>query len=227
MIKQKVLGLITARGGSKGLPGKNLKELGGIPLIGWTINAAKLAPSISRLILSSDDQQIIETARQFGCEAPFIRPASLATDAATSMDVILHALEQSPGYEYVVLLQPTSPLRTSTDIESCISACIQSQAPAVVSVSEAKTHPWMCYRYNDHAFLESYIKGVTPVRRQEMPIAYEVNGAVYVARVEWLKSQRSFISDLTKTYLMPIERSVDIDSSIDFLVAESLIRLRK
>src|SRR5262245_25182815 len=121
---KRVLGLITARGGSKGVPRKNVRPLGGKPLLAWTIEAARNAPVIDRLILSSDDAEIIEVARAWGCEVPFVRPPELATDTADSVEVVRHALSTlGEDYDYVVLLQPTSPLRTGEDIENCVRLC--------------------------------------------------------------------------------------------------------
>ena len=125
-----VLAVITARGGSKGLPGKNLAPFRGEPLIARTIRAAQGAPSIDRLILSSDDPAIMETARSLGCEAPFQRAAELASDTAASIDVLLDAADRAPGYDIVVLLQPTSPLRTAGDIEATLAVMAETGAPA-------------------------------------------------------------------------------------------------
>lgn len=116
--KSKVLALITARGGSKGLPRKNVLQVAGRPLIAWTIEAALKSNIVDRVVLSSDDNEIIETAKSWGCSVPFRRPAHLANDTASSMQVVLHALEQLPGFDYVILLQPTSPLRTASDIDA-------------------------------------------------------------------------------------------------------------
>lgn len=214
--KTRLLALITARGGSKGLPRKNILPVGGKPLIAWTISAAKDADCVDHVVLSSDDDEIMEVASRWGCEVPFRRPPELASDTATSIDVVLHAIDQVPGYDYVILLQPTSPLRTSQDIDSAFKLMRSSGAPSCVSVCEAEQSPYWMYRLKDNGRLENIIPkspGVT--RRQDLPLIYVLNGAIYIAKVEWLRSSKSFLSEETIAYLMPIDRSVDIDNAED------------
>ena len=133
MQSDKVLALITARGGSKGLPRKNVLLAGGKPLIAWTVEAAVSSECIDRVVLTSDDDEIMAAAMAAGCDVPFCRPAHLASDVATSLDVVLHAIDQLPGYEYVVLLQPTSPLRTAADIDAAFELMLETEAPSCVS----------------------------------------------------------------------------------------------
>lgn len=216
---KKVLGLITARGGSKGLPGKNIKDLCGKPLIAWTIEAAKSSKYIDTLILSSDDDKIISVAKQFGCEVPFIRSAELAGDKTPSIDVVIDALEKMEGYEWLVLLQPTSPLRTTADIDEAITKCISLNAPACVSVCESQESPFWMFFMKD-AFLTPVIDRPLIERRQDLPKAYSLNGAIYIARVEWIKQTKNFLSEITIAYEMPIERSIDIDNENDFALVE-------
>ena len=142
---KKVLALIPARGGSKGLPRKNVLLLGGRPLLAWSILAARGSAHVDRIVVSSEDREIIETAREWGAEVPFVRPAELARDETSGMDVVLHALDQAgQGFDYVVLVQPTSPLRTPQDIDACLERCLETGAPACVSVCEpAKSPHWM------------------------------------------------------------------------------------
>ena len=128
-----VLAIIPARGGSKGVPRKNIRPLGGKPLIAWTIEAAHRSAWIDRLILSSEDQEIIDTACAWGCDVPFVRPAELARDCTPGIDPVLHALKQLPSFDLVVLLQPTSPLRSAADIDRCIERCQRGGAPAAVT----------------------------------------------------------------------------------------------
>lgn len=222
---RKVLAVITARGGSKGLPGKNIRPLAGRPLIAWTINAAQASCYIDRTILSSDDPDIIAVADAHGCEAPFVRQNVLANDTAASIDVVLDALERVPGYDIVVLLQPTSPFRSKDDIDGTI-ALLQS-APSAVSATPAVTHPWLVYRPDPSGLLTSYVN--TPVggfRRQDLPPALTLNGAVYAADVIWLRQERAFVSaGQTRVWTMPVERSLDIDTEEDFVLAERMSRL--
>ena len=215
--KIKVLALIPARGGSKGLPRKNILPVGDRPLIAWTIEAARQASCISCVVLSSDDREIIAEALNRGCEVPFKRPAELASDTASSMDVVLHALNQMPGYEYVVPLQPTSPLRTAGDIDAAFNLMLEKQAPACVSVCSVEESPYWMYQFEGQSYLRSVLEapqGVT--RRQDLPDVYSLNGAIYIARVDWLLRQRSFVSADTVGYVMPKERSMDIDTPEDY-----------
>lgn len=220
--KQKVLGLITARGGSKGLPGKNIKLVNGRPLIAWSIQAAQASKYIDRLILSSDDIAIIDVAKKFGCDVPFQREPQLAEDGTPSIDVVLDALIRCPGYDWVVLLQPTSPLRTSEDIDEALEKCINLGAPAAVSVCEAKHSPYWMYTQKESR-LYPVIDAALVNRRQDLPKSYLLNGAVYVAQCAWLLKEKSFISEDTVASEMPLMRSIDIDDEHDFKCFEELV----
>lgn len=213
----RILALITARGGSKGLPRKNLLQAAGLPLIGWTIRAAQQSQVIDRLVLSSDDREIMDVARELGCDVPFCRPAALASDMSSSMDVIIHALDQLPGYDYLVLLQPTSPLRNGSDIAAAVELLQKYDVPSCVSVCEAEQSPYLMYQIGDDERLASLLPSLkTSYRRQDLPPVYILNGAVYVARINWLRETRSFLSPETIAYRMPTERSIDIDTVDDF-----------
>ncbi len=219
-----VLALIPARGGSKGLPGKNILPVQGRPLLAWTVDAARGARCIDRVVLSSDDDAIITAALALGCEVPFRRPAPLASDTASSIDVVLHALDMLPGHDVVVLLQPTSPLRTSTDIESACERFAASGAPACVSVSISAQSPYWMFRLGDNQTLVPLIEsppGAT--RRQDLPPVYALNGAIYVADAVWLRQSRSFLSSDTVACVMPAERSIDIDTAADFELFKNAI----
>lgn len=218
LMKQgKVLALIPARGGSKGLPRKNVLEAGGRPLLAWTVDAGLGARCVDRVVLSSDDDEIMAAASSAGCDVPFRRPAELATDQASSMDVVFHALQELSGYDYVVLLQPTSPLRTAKHIDEAFDLMLGRGAPACVSVTEVEQSPYWMYRLssNDHLIsLLSPPPGVS--RRQDLPSAYTLNGAIYIANVEWLSQSRSFLSPETIGYTMDRSESLDIDDRDDF-----------
>jgi N-acylneuraminate cytidylyltransferase len=219
-----VLALIPARGGSKGLPGKNLRALGGKPLIQWSIEAAQRSRFVTRVVVSSDDPTILTAARAAGAETPFVRPAELAQDDTSSIDVVFHALDQLPPFDWVVLLQPTSPLRTSEDIDQALARCFAANAPACVSVTETPALPWWMFRLDAAGRLVSLLdEGQRPQRRQDAPMLYSLNGALYVAQVEWLRQSRRFLTDETLAYVMPPERSVDIDTALDFRLAECLL----
>ena len=222
-----VLGVIPARGGSKGIPRKNVLDISGKPLIAWTIEAGHQSSYIDRLILSSDDDEIMKVAASCGCDIPFVRPAELATDLTPGIEPVLHAIAELPDYDYLVLLQPTSPLRTAEDIDRCIETCLSSKAPACVSVVQLDKSPQWMYSLDDSWRMTSMF-GNRPLleRRQDSETVYVLNGAVYVAEVEYLRSQHSFITSKTVAYPMIKERSVDIDSWWDWRLAEWLLRER-
>lgn len=207
----RVLGVIPARGGSKRLPGKNQLDVGGKPLLAWTIEAARASRYLDRLILTTDDDALAAIARARGCEVPFMRPPELARDDTPGVAPVLHALRELPGYDWVVLLQPTSPLRSVDDIDGCLELCARRGAPASVSVTTpAKSPDWM-YRVDGEAHMRPLrAPGATE------PI-YVLNGAVYACRTRWLLEHERFVTDETLAYVMPAERSLDVDDELDLL----------
>jgi len=221
---QKILAIIPARGGSKSVPRKNIKILAGKPLLAWSIEEANKSQYIDRLVLSSEDAEIISIAREWGCEVPFIRPADLARDETPGVTPVLHAIHAIEGqYDYIVLLQPTSPLRTVDDIDACIRYCIQEGAPVCVSVCAVDVSPYWMYTFNEHNRLTPLMQSKSLIeRRQNLPPVYKLNGAVYVARTDYLLKEKHFITDETIAYIMPDERSWDIDNEIDFLICALL-----
>jgi CMP-N,N'-diacetyllegionaminic acid synthase len=219
-----VLALIPARGGSKGLPGKNIAPVAGRPLLAWTVDAARASSYVDRVVLSSDDDAIIAAALGCGCEAPFRRPAELATDTASSMDVVLHALDQLPRHDLVVLLQPTSPLRTAADIDAALERCVAQSAPACVSVVEADQSPYWMYLLGNEGYLRPLIETKSSfTRRQDLSPVYTLNGAVYVAECAWLRRTRTFLHEATVAHVMPRDRSLDIDTPQDLLAFKAAI----
>ena len=210
----RVLGLITARGGSKGVPGKNTKLLAGKPLIVWTIEAALASGRIDRLILSTDSDEIASVAKAAGCEVPFIRPSALATDTATSNDVIRHALETIDSTDdRVVLLQPTSPLREPQDINGCLDAQAVNGGPFAVSVCVADPPPEYIFRVGADQHLS--------------PVTEGPNGAVYAFERAWFLATGGLQIADAVPYVMPAERSIDIDTELDFMFAEMCITRRE
>jgi CMP-N,N'-diacetyllegionaminic acid synthase len=233
----KVLGILTARGGSKGLPGKNLKLLGGRPLIDYSIDAANDTP-LDRLICSTEDKKIADAARSLGCEVPFMRPAELARDETPHLPVIVHAvtwLRDHDNYtpEAVVILQPTSPLRSAADIAAALRMLELSGADSVVSVSEvaAHAHPMRMLRVDDQGMATLFVNG-EPVRnrinrRQDLPKAWVMNGAIYACRTEVLfAAEPSLYGDRVVAYPMPAERSISIDDQEDWDAAERALAMR-
>lgn len=224
-----VLAIIPARGGSKGVPRKNIRELGGKPLIAWTIEEAKKSKYIDRLILSSEDAEIIAVAKQWGCEVPFVRPQELAHDETPGIGPVIHAIETlKEKYDYIVLLQATSPLRSVEDIDSCLELAIKQDAMSCVSITEPDKSPYWMYKLNNESCtLEPLIKQeIKDSRRQDLPKVYALNGAVYVNKCSWLFMNKKFVTDETIGYIMPKERSIDIDTELDFQTLKCLLATR-
>ncbi len=202
-------------------------DLGGRPLVVWSVAAAAEATTLSRVILSTDDHEIASVAGSCGCEVPFQRPATLATDTASIYDVLFHALEAlSEPYDYIVLLQATSPFRTGADIDACVRTCIAEDVPACVSVTRvSKPLEWF-YSVDARGSLRKVMPGDS-ARRQDSSVVVTPNGAVYVARPNWLAKTRRFIADETRAYMMPPERSIDIDTDLDLLFARAILAERE
>lgn len=224
MIKGKtVLGVIVARGGSKGLLRKNLCDLGGRPLVAWSVAAAHDSAYLDRTILSSEDGAIIAAARAAGCDVPFVRPSALSEDDSSIYDVLFHALDTLQGaYSYIVLLQATSPLRTGADIDACIEMCTLHGAPACISVTTPSKSPYWMHRLDEsgrlHRLLDTHAD-----RRQNLPAVVVPNGAVYVAEVDWLQEKQTFFDKDTRAIVMPPERSIDIDGALDLMLARAIL----
>ncbi len=207
------------------MPRKNIREVGGKPLIAWTIEETKKSKYIDRLILSSEDYEIIQVAKEWGCDVPFVRPAELARDDTPGVEPVLHALRQLPGYDYVVLLQPTSLLRSVQDIDGCIEKCISTNSKSCVSVTEPEKSPYWMYKFDEGGKLCPLLGAANELvtRRQDLPKVYALNGAVFVAEREWLIQERAFLTKETLGYEMPHERSMDIDTELDFILCGLLL----
>lgn len=222
MIKGKtILAIIPARGGSKGLPGKNIKEIAGKPLIAWTIEEAKKSKYIDRLILSSEDEEIIEVAQKWGCEVPFVRPKELAQDDTSGIEPVIHAIKTLPeNYDYVCLLQPTSPLRKVNYIDDAIELITKLNANSLVSVKKVKENPYWMFEIDNNNILNKFINEGIPIRRQYLKDLYILNGAIYISGTDFLIKNKSFLTDTTIAYEMNEFSSVDIDEENDFELAE-------
>lgn len=221
----RILCLIPARGGSKEILRKNIKLLSGKPLIAWTINAAKQSKYIDEVVVSTDDIEIAEIAKQYGAKVPFLRPNELATDEASSIEVASHALKHLPGFDWLLLLQPTSPLRTASDIDDIIKFCKDNESPSAVSICEVSKHPYWTYQKDQQFRLQPFISSHPKItRRQDLPKAYSLNGALYLAKTDWLLKQKSFIGTETLGFAMSLEKSADLDTIEDWNWAEYLIK---
>jgi len=220
----KVLALIPARGGSKGIPRKNVRSIAGKPLIAWTIEAALRSSMLKEVVVSTDDLEIAEVAQQWGARTPFMRPPELALDNTPGIDPVLHALDMLSGFDAVLLLQPTSPLRSTEDIDNCIALAERTNAQCVVSVCEPAQHPYWTYRLDGVGHLQPLQDLPFVSRRQELPPVYAANGALYFARTTWLQEKRTFITPETMGFVMPSDRSVDLDTAMDWKLAELLMK---
>lgn len=218
-----ILAIIPARGGSKGLPGKNIKTLAGKPLIGWTIEEAKKSKYIDRLIVSSDDDEIISVAKNFDVEIPFKRPAELAKDNSSSSEVVIHALKKiNNSYDYFILLQPTSPLRKSEHIDEAIELCYNSNSTSCVAITEiSKPLEWM-YNLDNSNYLLPLINNKIQ-RRQDAKKIFALNGSIYIVRTNEFIESNKFMTERTVGYLMDKKSSTDIDDITDFNIAEYLL----
>ena len=217
-----LLALIPARGGSKGIPRKNIRVFCGKPLLQWSIDAALAAACVDQVVVSTEDPEIAEVAKAGGAEVPFLRPADLATDTAPGIAPVLHALELLPHVSDVLLLQPTSPLRTSGDIEAIVALRQQAGRESAVSLTPSAKHPAWMYSLTQDQRLEPLLQLDGAHCRQQLPLAYALNGALYLASRASLLRENSFIQEDTVGYVMSAERSVDIDTPLDWQWAEFL-----
>lgn len=221
-----ILAIIPARGGSKGIPRKNIKPIAGKPLIAWTIEEAKKSKYIDRLILSSEDEEIIEVAKEYGCEVPFVRPKELAKDDTPGIEPVIHAIKTLPEeYDYVCLLQPTSPLRKVEHIDGCFEKCINNNADSCVSVTEVDKHPFWMYELTDSKYLIPVIEAEFVARRQNLPKVFALNGAIYFAAVNQILDQKVFVTNNTLGFIMDKKSSVDVDDEIDFFISSKLLEV--
>ena len=225
-----ILGLIPARGGSKGLPRKNIKPLLGKPLIAWTIEQALASEYLDKVIVSTDEKEIADISKKYWAEVPFMRPKELAKDNAKGIDVVLHVIDwfmkndKLKQFDLLMLLQPTSPLRITEDIDKTIEYLFSKEAKAIVSVCEVDHHPLWSNTLPEDGCMKDFIKQeIMNKNRQELPIYYRLNGAIYLAYCDYLKEQKGFFGDKTFTYIMPRERSIDIDDEIDLKLAEVMM----
>jgi len=227
------VGIVPARGGSKGIPGKNLKPVAGKPLIAWTIETALAATMLDRVIVSTDSPEIADLARRYGAETPFMRPAELAQDDTSGVAPVLHAvhwLAENEGYhaDLIMVLQPTSPLRIPADIDRAIELACEKKADAVVSVAPVEAHPyWMKQRDRDGRITD-FMNPDQPIeRRQDLPELYALNGAIYLVRRDVLMEQETFYTDNTFSLVMPVERSLDVDNPWDLYLADLILKDRQ
>lgn len=221
--KIKFLAVIPARGGSKGIPKKNIKTFAGRPLIAYTIRAAKISKYIDKVIVSTDSKEIASISRQWGADVPFLRPDFLAEDTSRTIDCIVHAKNEmekmGESYDAVVTLQPTSPLRRSEEIDRSIEEYVSHGQLGLASVSEASENPILTRRIDDSGVMHPILSMGSTVRRQEMPKFWHVDGAIYINETRTLNCNTS-LNDNPIAFVMPPHRSCDIDTLSDFIDAE-------
>jgi CMP-N,N'-diacetyllegionaminic acid synthase len=226
-----VVCVIPARGGSKGLPGKNIKMLCGMPLIAHTIEQAKKSDYIDRVIVSTEDEAIAQISLEYGAEVPFIRPLELAGDSVATVDVLLHAIHWLESKQYLfdilVLLHTTTPMRSVEDIDHSIALLVEEKVDNIFSVTEAHRNPYFNMveiNKNGYATLAKQGNFTT---RQAAPSVYDMNSSIYVWWKEILKQKKRIFLDKTKIYVMPKDRSIDIDDPMDFKIADMMMAERK
>ncbi len=222
--------LICARGGSKGVPGKNIRLLGGVPLIGWAIQAAKQVKRISRVIVSTDSEEIAVVAKGCGAEVPFIRPEELARDNSPEWQVWRHALTYLEEHDHepvdgFVAVPATAPLRNSQDIENCLDEYEKGDVDVVITISDAHRSPYFNMVVNDEAGYCSLVSSSDGVitRRQDAPIVYDMSTVAYVARPKFVQEHNGMFEGRVRGVYVPPERALDIDTPLDFKIAECLI----
>jgi len=232
---KRVLALVPARAGSKGLPGKNIRPLHGKPLLAWPIEAARMSRYVDRVVISTDDAHYAELARQAGADAPFLRPAELASDTAPSIGFILHAIDtleaQGERYDYLLLLEPTSPLTDASDIDQALEALEagREHADAIIGVSAlVSTHPAFAVRIAGPGTIQPYAApsfGQMP-RRQDIEPLYSLDGSLYASTVEALRRERGFCHARTLPYVTPRHKSLEVDDLLDFICIEAILAQR-
>ena len=220
MKRTRILAIIPARSNSKGLIGKNIKVFKGKPLVQWTIEAAKKSKLIGNIFISTDSSKLIKLIKKMKLEVPELRPKFLSQDATPMYKVVLHALSLKKNFSHFVLLQPTSPLRTALDIDNLIKQAINNGESSVVSISEVKDHPRYMFSIKKNKKIKKYFDSKKIYNRQNFEKIYRENGAIYFASIKEFKKNNSFINNKTKGFIMPYNKSIDIDTIYDFKIAE-------
>jgi len=218
----RVLAVVPARGGSKGIPGKNLAEVGGSPMLDLAIRCAHRSQHVDAVVVTSDDAEILARAARHRGVTVVRRPAELATDEVGMAPVVEHAAAASAPCDVIVLLQPTSPLREPSDVDGALQLLASRGADSVVSVAPVTTSPWWMYTVTDDGQLSPVLPSSQTTTRQQLPDVVAVNGAVYVVRAAWFRDSTVFVDDRTLAYQMPRERSIDVDTPADLAVARAL-----
>lgn len=223
--------LICARGGSKGLPGKNIRPLGGKPLIAWSIEVAKKIDRVSRVIVSTDSEEIANVAKEYGAEVPFMRPDELALDTSPEWLVWRHALSylsnnESSQIDGLVVIPATAPLRAVADVENCLDVYEKGEVDIVLTVNKAHRNPYFNMIVNDDKGFSSLVMPPNSniIRRQDAPVVFDITTVAYVVRPQFVNDSDSIFAGRVKSVCIPQERAIDIDTMLDFKIAESLFK---
>ena len=234
MTSHSILAIIPARAGSKRLPKKNILKLAKKPLLAWTIEAASKVRQIDEIVVSTDDKKIAEISKNFGAKIPYLRPKALATDEAKTVDVVLDVVNYyneklNRKFDVVIVLQPTSPLRKAKDIKNALNFFLKKKANAVISVCETDHSPKWANKLPKNLSMNSFLKSeVINTRSQDLEKYYRLNGAIYIIKTErLLVDENLFPKKKSFAFIMPPLRSIDIDTEIDFNLAEIIIKKRK
>lgn len=223
----KILVLIPARGGSKGIPGKNIKPLNGKPLIYYSLDIARAFFQDEDICVSTDDLRIAEKVREYGLEVPFMRPDSLATDHATTNDVIFHSLdfysEKGIIYDYTLLLQPTSPFRQEMHVAECLKMAASKPFEMIISVKETDANPYYVLFEEDEAGVLQKSKNATFTRRQDCPAVWQANGAIYLINNQVLREKKDLGALIKSKLVMESRYSIDLDTMEDWMMAECML----
>lgn len=223
----KILFVVTARGGSKGVPRKNIKMLGGMPLVAYKIIAAQKCKYEKRILVSTDDEEIAQVSRQYGAEVPFMRPAELATDSASSADVVLHAMNwvsenSEEKYDYVCLLEPSSPFASCRDFDKALELMQDTDADTLLGMKEADVTTAFIHPLDKDGKLSEFyyaIKDLKSIRRQDQAKEYTMNGCMYIAKWDYFMKNKLFHSENSMPYIMSEESSIEIDTMLNYELA--------
>jgi CMP-N,N'-diacetyllegionaminic acid synthase len=223
---KKIVAIIPARGGSKRVPRKNLRPILGKSLLKRTIEVAKQSRFIDRVVVTSEDAEIITAAKKAGADVPFVRPAELSEDTTPGTAPVLHAVENLPGYDYLILLQVTTPLRDVIDIDESLQFCVNQNASICVSVKEVSESPYWMFKINKNNQLVPILSEKAPSRSQDLPAVTILNGAIYIARTDWFLEHKTFLTPETIGFKMSREKSLDIDTEDDMQEYERYLTMQ-
>ena len=225
---KKILAIIPARAGSKGIKDKNIIDLNGKPLIAYSIEAGLKSKYIDKVVVTTDGEEIAREAIKYGAEVPFLRPEYLSSDNAKTIDAVIHCIEEmeklGEKYDYVVLLQPTQPLRQSWHIDEAIELILEKNEEALVSVSKVKDNPILIRSIDSNGYAINLLEGSSTKRRQEFPDFYKVNGAIYINKINQNLNNKTSLNDNKLVYIMDEKYDVDIDEMLDLQIAELAIK---